>query len=211
MKDVSFITLDDTDPTTPLYRRIYEAIRRGILAGDFESKMRLPASRLLAKQLGVSRMTIVNAYDQLLAEGYLEGKTGAGTYVAAVLPEEFFQTQSRKMPAPEPAESCRIIKFSSYGNRIRENYQRVLRMQTGTVFEAFEIGIPAIDKFPFEVWMKIVAKHHNGSKKETFGYAEPGGYYPLREAIAKYLKAARGVNCDTEQVIITNGRSRRST
>ena len=204
-KDISFITLDDTDSSTPLYRRIYEAIRRAILAGDFEPKMRLPASRLLARQLGVSRMTVVNAYEQLLAEGYLEGKIGAGTYVAAALPEEFLQPQTGKIPARELTNDCREIKFSAYGKRLQENYQKVLRMQTGTVFEAFELGIPAIDKFPFDIWLKIVAKHHNGSKTETFGYAEPGGYFPLREAIAKHLKAARGVNCETEQVIITNG------
>lgn len=205
IKDISFITLDDTDSSTPLYRRIYEAIRRAILTGDFEPKMRLPSSRLLAKQLGVSRMTVVNAYEQLFAEGYLEGRTGAGTYVAAALPEEFLQPQSGKIPARELTNNCREIKFSAYGKRLQENYRQVLRMQTGTIFEPFELGIPAIDKFPFDVWLKIVAKHHSGSKTDTFGYAPPGGYYPLREALAKHLRAARGVNCETEQVIITNG------
>lgn len=204
-KDISFITLDDRDSSTPLYRRIYNSIRRAILQGDFESKMRLPASRLLAKQLGVSRMTVVNAYEQLLAEGYIEGRIGAGTFVAAALPEEFFQPQGGKIPAGELTNNCREIKFSAYGRRVQENYQRVLRSQTATSFEAFELGIPAIDEFPFEIWMKIIGKHHGGFKKEVYGYDSPGGFYPLREAIAKHLKAARGVICETEQVIITNG------
>src|ERR1044071_2650211 len=85
-----FIALDEKSDA-PLYRQIYEAIRRSILSGGLHPSRQLPASRLLAKQLGVSRMTVVNAYEQLLAEGYLEGRSGAGTFVAARLPEEFLQ------------------------------------------------------------------------------------------------------------------------
>lgn len=206
LKDISFITLDDKDSSIPLYRRIYEAIRCAILRGDFESRMRLPSSRLLAIQLGVSRMTVVNAYDQLLAEGYIEGKTGAGTFIAAVLPEEFLQPQNGKIAAADLTNNCREIRFSAYGKRLQENSQSVLQYHSAvTNFQAFEAGIPAIDKFPFEVWMKIVGKHHSGIRKETYGYDNPSGFYPLREAVTAYLKSARGVNCETEQVIITNG------
>lgn len=88
--------LDDKNSGVPLYRQIYEAIRRAILSGEFESQRRLPATRSLAKQIGVSRLTVVNAYEQLLAEDYLEGKTGAATFVAAELPEEFLQTPNFK-------------------------------------------------------------------------------------------------------------------
>jgi len=90
-KEIPFIMLDDKRSKTPLYRQIYETIRRAILMGEFQPTMRLPATRLLAKQLGVSRMTIINAYDQLFAEGYLEGRTGAGTYVTSELPEELLE------------------------------------------------------------------------------------------------------------------------
>ena len=82
----------DEKSALPLYRQIYEAIRHAILSGNLHPTMTIPATRLLAKQLGVSRMTVINAYDQLFAEGYLEAKTGAGTFVAAHLPEEFLQT-----------------------------------------------------------------------------------------------------------------------
>lgn len=81
----------DEKSAAPLYRQIYEAIRQAILTGEFQPTMPLPATRLLAKQLGVSRMTIINAYDQLFAEGYLEGKTGAGTYVTSELLEELLE------------------------------------------------------------------------------------------------------------------------
>ena len=86
-----FLTLTDKTGSAPLYQQIYESIRRAILSGEFTRGGRLPATRLLATQLGVARMTVVNAYEQLLIEGYLEGKTGAGTYVAATLPEEMLQ------------------------------------------------------------------------------------------------------------------------
>ena len=74
-----FIVLEDKNKSYPLYQQIYEAIRTSILWGEFGSKMRLPSTRALARDLGVSRITVINAYEQLLAEGYLEGKTGAGT------------------------------------------------------------------------------------------------------------------------------------
>ena len=71
MPNSPFIMLDDENPDAPLYRQIYEAVRRSVLSGEFGPRMRLPATRQLAKQLGVSRMTVVNAYEQLLAEGYV--------------------------------------------------------------------------------------------------------------------------------------------
>lgn len=93
LTNTPFIMLDDKDCAVPLYRQIYEAVRRSILSGEFNRGMRVPATRQLAKKLGVSRMTIVNAYDQLLAEGYIEGRTGAGTYVASTLPEVMLRVE----------------------------------------------------------------------------------------------------------------------
>src|SRR6185369_6926779 len=90
MTFIPFISLDESS-SLPIYRQIYEEIRRSILSGEFVSGLQLPASRLLAEQLGVSRMTVMSAYEQLFAEGYLEGKVGSGTYVASHLPEDFLQ------------------------------------------------------------------------------------------------------------------------
>src|SRR6187200_2964881 len=91
--ELPFIMLDEHDGALPLYRKIYDAIRRSILAGEVQPGTRLPASRALADQLGVSRLTVVNAYDQLLAEGYLEGRTGSGTYVASELPDDLLSVK----------------------------------------------------------------------------------------------------------------------
>jgi len=87
---VPFIMLNEKS-AAPLYRQIYEAIWQAILRGKFQLTMPLPATRLLAGQLGVSRMTIINAYDQLFAEGYLEDRSGAGTYVTSELAEELLE------------------------------------------------------------------------------------------------------------------------
>ena len=204
MKEIPFIILDDKNFKTPLYRQIYEAIRLGILSGEYESEMRLPASRLLAKQLGVARMTIINAYEQLFAEGYLEGKTGAGTFVAAHLPEEFLQT-SRTDSKTKTHQPKRKIKLSDYGEKLTESDYAVWRSQRPSAFQPFQHGVPAIDKFPFEVWSKISQNVQKNPPPELFGYGEPAGFLPLREAIAAHLQAARGVNCTAEQIIITSG------
>src|SRR5262245_4958549 len=78
-----FIMLDEKNAGAPLYRQIYAEIRRAILCGEFQPTRALPATRQLAAQLGVSRMTVINAYDQLAAEGYIESRVGAGVFVAA--------------------------------------------------------------------------------------------------------------------------------
>ena len=96
-KLIPFILLEEKNTETPFYRQIYEAICRAILKGELVAKARLPSTRDLAKQLGVSRITVVNAYEQLFAEGYLEGKRGSGTFVAATLPDDLLQTAKAKI------------------------------------------------------------------------------------------------------------------
>src|SRR5215217_6538154 len=122
MTNLPFIMLNVKDSNLPLYRQIYETIRRSILNGEFESQRQLPASRLLAKQLGVSRMTVINAYEQLFAEGYLEGKIGAGTFVASHLPEDFLQTP-RIEPKKDLNKPPRNLRLSDYGKHLTKgNY-----------------------------------------------------------------------------------------
>lgn len=204
MKTISFISLDNENSEMPLYRQIYEAIRKAILSGEYESEMRLPASRLLAQQLGVSRMTVINAYEQLFAEGYLEGKIGAGTFVAAHLPEDFLQTPRIESQA-EANKQLRKIKLSDYGRQLTKSDYAVLRHQQPSVFLPFQHGITAYDKFPFEVWAKIAQKWQRKFSAQVLGYGELAGFRPLREAVAAHLESSRGVKCTAEQVIITNG------
>lgn len=199
-----FIMLDEKS-SAPLYRQIYEAVRRAILNGEFHSTMLLPATRLLAKQLSVSRMTVINAYDQLVAEGYLETRAGAGTFVAANLPEEFLQTTKVKSEKQRQEIAARKIKVSEYGKNRSENGAMFLSHYGGTVFVPFQQSLPANDRFPFDVWARIARKQQKNPSTAILNYGSPSGYSPLREAVAAHLASARGVRCTSEQVIITSG------
>lgn len=199
-----FILLDEKSEA-PLYRQIYETVRRSILSGEFQSGRQLPATRQLAKQLGVSRLTVINAYEQLYAEGYLESRTGAGTFVAEHLPEEFLNT-----PRLEPLQSAtevapRKLKFSGYGKTVARESRKILSYNRATPPVAFQHGLAAVEDFPFDVWNKLSNKCYRALRRQTFGYGEPAGFAPLREAIAAHLKSIRAVNCSPEQVIITSG------
>lgn len=201
-----FIPLDHANDTLPLYRQIYDSIRLSILSGEFQSQMRLPATRLLAEQLGVSRMTVINAYEQLFAEGYLEGKAGAGTFVASRLPEEFLHTlgangASGSMNRTPP----RKLNLSNYGGHLSKNLQAIKANHSATIVVPFQHSLTAIDEFPFSIWSKIAQKHLKYSYRDLAGYGDPAGFRPLRSAIAAHLRSARGVQCSEEQVIITAG------
>jgi GntR family transcriptional regulator/MocR family aminotransferase len=199
-----FITLDEKCDA-PLYRQIYETIRRSILSGGLPSGRQLPASRLLAKQLGVSRMTVVNAYEQLLAEGYLEGRMGAGTFVSAHLPEEFLQASGFKRRERQEKPLPRKVILSEYGSRVAQNGKIILRHHGATALVPFQHGVAALDEFPFGVWAKIAQKWQKSPPSPVLSYGDAVGFQPLRDAVAAHLAAARGVRCTPEQIIITNG------
>ena len=204
MTQLPFIVLDEGSDL-PFYRQIYEAIRRTILSGELRSNRQLPASRALADQLGVARTTVINAYEQLLAEGYLESRTGAGTFVAEHLPEEFLQTSSFERLAAHESLLKRKINLSDYGRRLAENSATVLLHHGTTKLLPFQHGVPAIKEFPFAVWARIAQKLQKKPTGAILSYGDSFGFRPLRDAIAAHLKSSRGVRCVAEQIIITSG------
>ena len=195
----------DGKSALPLYRQIYEAIRQAILSGILRPTAPLPATRLLSKELGVSRMTVVNAYDQLFAEGYLEAKTGAGTFVAAHLPEEFLQTSGFERREHRESSVPRKVNFSDYGKNLAQNSDSILRHHGKSSLVPFEHGVPGTEEFPFDVWAKIAQRWQKKPPSSLLSYGDSVGFQPLREAIAAHLASARGVSCRAEQIIITNG------
>jgi GntR family transcriptional regulator / MocR family aminotransferase len=195
--------LDGRRSGTPLYRQIYEAIRTGILSGEFAPGKRLTATRALARELDVSRITVLNAYEQLFAEGYLDGKRGAGTFVAAELPDNLLKTESIKRSKQKKPNAP--LRLSPFGERLATKDVGSIRARTIAKFQPFQNGLTAVDKFPFEIWSRIAARVHRNPSREVLGYGDPQGYFPLREAMAAHLRSARGVNCTPEQVIITSG------
>lgn len=199
-----FIMLDEKS-AEPLYRQIYTEIRRAILVGELPSGRQLPASRLLAGQLGVARITVINAYDQLFAEGYLDSRRGAGTFVAKELPEEFLHPSKIELPTDAVETAPRDLKLSGYGKRLAQEKRAILRHNPVTRIIPFQHALTAIDEFPFDIWSKLTNKCYQTLAPDEFGYGNAGGFLPLREALAAHLKSARAVNCKPEQIIITNG------
>lgn len=196
--------LDEAHDAAPLYRQIYDAVRRAILSGKFGPGRKLPSSRALAAELNVSRITVVNAYDQLLAEGYLEGKTGSGTFVAAELPDDLLQTGARKNAVPARVPPS-VLRLSQLGEHLAAKNLRALRGQMTATFQPFQNGLTAVEEFPFDTWARLAGRWQRNPTRSLLGYGDPQGYRPLRDAIAAHLAAARGINAAPEQVVITSG------
>jgi GntR family transcriptional regulator/MocR family aminotransferase len=191
----------DPDSAIPLHRQLCDRLREAILTGQLAGGMRLPGTRTLATELGVSRNTVLNAFEQLFAEGYVEGKVGAGTYVACALPDNLLHVSNDGPRREPPASSARSL--SQRGQLIagldicsQGSYGKPL---------AFQPGLPALDAFPVRLWARLTAQRLRQPSADLLRYGSPAGFWPLREAIAAYLESARGVRCTTEQVIITAG------
>ncbi|GHO60604.1 PLP-dependent aminotransferase family protein [Ktedonobacter robiniae] len=192
----------DRQLPTPLFRQLYSGLREAILSGHLEGGTRLPPTRELAEELEVSRNTVVNAFEQLIAEGYLEGKVGAGTYVTSILPEDVFKTNIdvRNASSGVPMSGAAISRWGA-----SLTAKSVVPIRYARNPRAFQPGVPAIDRFPFDLWAKLTARCWRHPARELLSYGDPHGYWPLREAIAGYLKASRGMKCEPEQVIIMAG------
>lgn len=188
----------DARSTIPLHRQIYDRLRDAILKGNLAAGARLPSTRSLATELTISRNTVTTAFDQLLAEGYLESKTGSGTYVNEALPEELLHAVSGRRNASAASSKTPTLSRRGAGLArlpcpisVRKDEAR-----------AFQSGLPAVDAFPFDIWSRLVARRWRSSPRHLLGYGELAGFRPLREAIAGYLGTARGVRCTPEQVIV---------
>jgi GntR family transcriptional regulator/MocR family aminotransferase len=175
----------------PLHLQIYRRIRGAVLAGTLAPGARLPSTRTLALDLGVSRTTAEEAFAQLEAEGFLVRRVGDGTYVA--LPEAPAKPVHGKPRAPA-------------GRRELSARGRVLAGQDvcpePLAPRAFEAGLPALEAFPMETWNRLLARRLRRSGRELLGYGHPAGYGPLREAVAAYVGTSRGVVCTPAQVVI---------
>jgi GntR family transcriptional regulator / MocR family aminotransferase len=190
----------DPKSATPIHRQIYESWREGILRGRFAHETRVPSTRELAKTLGVARSTVTQAYEQLIAEGYLQTARGSGTFVCRVLPESLLRatrsTAKSKRAAPE-------FRLSNYGARLTDDFEYP-RKQPGYI--SFSHWWPDQSLFPSVTWRRLMFKHLRQSNPELFNYARHAqGYEPLRKQIAQYVARYRAAACTAEQVIVVNG------
>jgi len=199
------ITLDQRS-TTSLHKQLYDELRKAILAGRLKPGERVPSTRTLSQSLGVSRTTVTQSYEQLLSEGYLRATTGSGTFVGCQLPDELLKTKpvETSRPATRRQDARRQIELSHYGASITDLVPFEPPEPETPI--NFKTGRPALDEFPLQQWRRLILKHYRANDLSLLDYADGSqGYEPLREAIAGYLRHARAVICDADQVVIVNG------
>ncbi len=185
----------------PLHRRIYDQLRQQILDGRLRRGARLPSTRALATDLRVSRSTVVQAFTQLRAEGYIDSVSRGSTRVSARLPDSLVRAD----PPPTVRKSAgKHAEPSSRGAAIAAAWPRFIVVSDRPA-RAFRTSVPALDIFPVDVWGRLMSRRWRRSPAAALSYAEPRGLAALREAVADYLVNARGVRCDADRVLITCG------
>ena len=177
----------------PLHRQLYEAMRRAILDGKLAAGDRLPSSRELTHDLGLSRNTVVAALNQLCVEGYLISRVGSGTYVNDNVPKA--QPRTRKN-----ATGGQLAGLSKRGTALSSTF-----CATQLEIQPFTPGIADFSAFPVALWQRLQNKHWRMTYPDMLDYSYSGGHAPLRRAVADYLRVFRSVPLDVDQVIITSG------
>jgi GntR family transcriptional regulator / MocR family aminotransferase len=184
----------DRAADVPVFRQIYQQLRSAILSRALRPATKLPSTRELSTQLGVSRSAVVSSFEQLLAEGYTFGKKGAGTYIAPDLPEPF-EVHGRKKQTTSVAKT--VAFFQDLGGFVDVTAQSDER--------PFNLGRTLVDARTAELWRKLSARTLRSFGRHHLGYGDPRGMPELRNSVCDYLQAARGVRCEPEQVVITAG------
>ena len=180
----------DRTSAVALHRQLATHLRDAILAGELGGGTRLHASRTLAQQLGVSRNTVTQALDQLVAEGYLETRVGAGTYVASGLTPRARSVDTAPLVAP---------RLSARARRLVAPHDP----DGGSEPVLFRPGVPDLSLFPAAVWRRIANRWLDTDA--TRGYGDQRGYRPLRDAIAAHLRQTRGVTLGADNIIVVEG------
>ena len=189
----------DSNSETPLSKQLYSLLQEAILSGRLAGGIKLPGTRALSKGLNVSRNTVVSAFEQLMIEGYIYGKIGAGTFVTKDLPDKVFEL---KEPAPENKRSA--VQNKNFESNFNKKELQELSFSRAEIYP-FQNGIPSLEEFPLSTWLKITNKVGSYLPYLQLGYENSAGYKSLRSAVAEYLKTYRAVKCTPEQIIIING------
>ncbi|MFT5707747.1 MAG: GntR family transcriptional regulator/MocR family aminotransferase [Oceanospirillaceae bacterium] len=211
---LSSIKLKKTKSQSLQYQ-LYSKLRDMILNGSLAGGERLPASRVLALELEISRTTVINVFDRLISEGLVESKTGSGSFVKDV----FYQQQQLLKSARRKSKKTNSEVFeldqsiagtsSSALQRPKVSQSFLKKAQqlpmpiSHSVQQSFSTAIPAIDSFPLPVWARLVAKHSRLPNLTRYNSSK--GSHALRQAISSHLHADRGMVCDAEQIYITSG------
>jgi GntR family transcriptional regulator / MocR family aminotransferase len=195
------IVFIDRESPTPLYRQLYEGFREAILERRLRAGQRIPSTRSLAAELRISRLPLLNAYEQLVAEGYFRSGVGSGTFVASCIPGKTRMPARETLRRPMPIRGRRLVS--------RET-DFLLRKETDPWLRgwgAFRVHEPAVDRFPHEIWSRVLGRHSRAARgnPRSMNYGDPMGHRPLREVVAEYLRTARAVRCEADQVMVVGG------
>jgi GntR family transcriptional regulator/MocR family aminotransferase len=182
----------DRSDGAPLFRQVYGQIRAAILARRLAPGAKLPSTRALAAALGVARASVVQAYEQLLAEGYVAGRVGAGTFISSDLPPAVVGARRRRVAARADRPAAPAVPDAA------------VAMVEGAD-QPFNTGRLLIDARSIETWRRLTQRAFRTFEATHLGYTDPRGLAPLRQAIADYLQAARAVRCEPEQILVTAG------
>jgi GntR family transcriptional regulator/MocR family aminotransferase len=188
----------DSSSQTPLYRQISMWFQQAIGGGTLQPGQRVPSTRVLAKELKVSRVPVLSAYKVLVEEGYLQTFVGAGTCVSVSIPDRVLKAETESLLAPSRVDLDVQAR--------RPLSHRALNMEgRARAWMQRRRDCTNLEQFPVVVWAKLLGRHVRKVSADLMGYADPMGYGPFREAVAEYLGAFRGVRCDASQVMVTTG------
>src|SRR4030095_5461016 len=197
LRGISNLTSIDRRTTEPLYRQIYESFRSSIIRGGLRPGELVLSTRSLARNLRISRLPVLNAYSQLLAEGYFENRVGSGTFIASSL------------PGKTKAQIAKYAPSATRENRPISRHAAALppyeKPSWAEHLGPFQVGQPDVYKFPIELWLKFVACYSRRMRVTALQYGNAMGLPQLREAIATYVRTSRGVRCEAEQIMIVSG------
>ena len=187
-------------PANPTYRQLYAALRDAILDGRLRPGVKLPSTRDLARRYALARGTVVTAFEQMKAEGYLAGRVGAGTYVTEVLPDVLLQAGPGVGARQPHAIRRRPRRLSDVAKRAE-----AFISSTAPAAHAFRTNQPALDLFPTTLWAQIAGRRLRRASTALLKGCPPSGFPPLQQTLAHYLGMSRGVICVPEQIAIVSG------
>jgi GntR family transcriptional regulator/MocR family aminotransferase len=193
------------DGDGPLFRQLYRALRAGIIDGVVPPGTRLPATRALATELGLSRTTVLLAYEQLAAEGYLDGRRGSGSFVQAVATSKTAKHVPTTLAPATPAPP-RLSPFGTFltDRRSRPIFSSYVSGRPRLPYD-FRYGAPSMHDFPVQIWQRCLGRRARRASAAYYDYGHPQGSPALRAALAGYLLRGRGVRCEPEQIQIVSG------
>ncbi|MEW9209263.1 PLP-dependent aminotransferase family protein [Citrobacter sp. wls710] len=181
--------------------QVYHILRDHILEGRLPPGTKMPSTRALSEMMSISRNSVIAGYDRLLDEGYILTRKGSGTYVAHHIPD---RSISNCYPIMVPEKVVTPDEqLNSQNNPVRDLWSN--EYEGRGMNRLFAVGVGCTDLFPHALWGKLLQRVWRQSRHQLGAHTHPGGYFPLRKAVCRYIKTTRGVNCNEDQIIIVNG------